>query len=821
VRFIVKPLLLLSFLGGLSLACSLSAIGLASPNVSPTGGIFLTATSVVLPSPLQTPAPVEILISTPLPGVRIASGDRQLLNGDWDTALQEFQNALNTAPDNETRAAALLGLGHIYYLTGNYPEALRALRSVIDDFPDSPERPNAFFFLAQTYTLLQRYAEASEAYQNYLDLRPGVIDSYVREMHGDLLTVVGDSAGAAGDYQAALQDPRSGDLIGLKIKLSQAYAGSGDYATALVMYQDIFNQAQEDYTKAQMRLRTGQAYMALGQTDQAYAAYLDAVENYPTAYDSYTALVELVNADYPVNDIDRGIVDYYAGKYGLAFAAFDHFMQSVDPASPQADINAIGTARYYRGLALRARGENQAAIDEWNIIIQNYPQYDRWVDAWEQKGYTLWAFMDDYAQSVETFLEFVKTAPQHSLAAQFLSDAARVAERDGNLARAAEIWERVPQEYPISEHAYRSIFLAAICRYRLGEYSSANADMQRALSLTTDVRDRAAALLWMGKGHQAVGNMVEARTALEQAIAADPTGYYSERARELLIGNAPFTPPLAYDLGFDVQAERLGAELWLKSTFGLPEDTVLSEPGPLYDDARLQRGAELWNLGLYNEANDEFTAMRLEYQNDPANLYRLANYLFDLGDYRTAIQAIRQVLTLNGMDDAATLSAPALFNRLRFGAYYKDILTPLAQQYGFHPLFLFSVVRQESLFEGFAYSQAGARGLMQIIPTTGQSLADKLGWPPNYTADDLYRPKVSAVFGVDYLASQRDLFNGDLYAALAAYNGGPGNASVWKSLAPNDPDLLLEVIRFEESRKYIMGIYEIFSIYQQLYNRTP
>jgi soluble lytic murein transglycosylase len=345
--------------------------------------------------------------------------------------------------------------------------------------------------------------------------------------------------------------------------------------------------------------------------------------------------------------------------------------------------------------------------------------------------------------------------------------------------------------------------------------------MQRALSLTTDVRDRAAALLWMGKGHQAVGNMVEARTALEQAIAADPTGYYSERARELLIGNAPFTPPLAYDLGFDVQVERLGAELWLKSTFGLPEDTVLSEPGPLYDDARLPRGAELWNLGLYNEANDEFIAMRQEYQNDPANLYRLANYLFDLGDYRTAIQAIRQVLTLNGMDDAATISAPALFNRLRFGAYYKDILTPLAQQYGFHPLFLLSVVRQESLFEGFAYSQAGARGLMQIIPTTGQSLADKLGWPPNYTADDLYRPKVSAVFGVDYLASQRDLFNGDLYAALAAYNGGPGNASIWKGLASNDPDLLLEVIRFEESRKYIMGIYEIFSIYQQLYNRTP
>jgi soluble lytic murein transglycosylase len=63
--------------------------------------------------------------------------------------------------------------------------------------------------------------------------------------------------------------------------------------------------------------------------------------------------------------------------------------------------------------------------------------------------------------------------------------------------------------------------------------------------------------------------------------------------------------------------------------------------------------------------------------------------------------------------------------------------------------------------------------------------------------------------------------SGDLYGALAAYNGGPGNAMTWKNLVPPDPDLYLEVIRFEETREYIKGIYEIFSIYKQLYDRTP
>jgi soluble lytic murein transglycosylase len=110
---------------------------------------------------------------------------------------------------------------------------------------------------------------------------------------------------------------------------------------------------------------------------------------------------------------------------------------------------------------------------------------------------------------------------------------------------------------------------------------------------------------------------------------------------------------------------------------------------------------------------------------------------------------------------------------------------------------------------------------MQIIPATGQEIVESLGWPPNYTEADLYRPLVSLHLGAKYLAKWRDYFGGDLYAALAAYNGGPGNAIEWKKLAPNDPDLFLEVIRLEETRRYIKSIYETFAIYRRLYDRTP
>ena len=131
------------------------------------------------------------------------------------------------------------------------------------------------------------------------------------------------------------------------------------------------------------------------------------------------------------------------------------------------------------------------------------------------------------------------------------------------------------------------------------------------------------------------------------------------------------------------------AESWLRSTFALPENENLSDPGSLAFDTRFIRGTEFWNLGLYNEARIEFENLRIEIANDPANTYRLANHLIELGLYRSGIIAARQVLTLAGYDDAGTFNAPIYFNRLRFGLYYQDLILPVSQDHNFNPLFLF------------------------------------------------------------------------------------------------------------------------------------
>ena len=795
----------------ISTACTnLGGITAKNPVNTPMG---ISASATVTPVILPTHTPTATLTPTPIPAARLDEADRARFNGDWDQAILSYQTVLTGSNQPELQSIALLGLGRTHYLAGDFPLAIQTLNSFIEQYPDSPYLPYAHFYLAQAYSAEGNYFDASEQYLQYLTQRSGVVDAYILNLRGDALRSGGDHAGAIIDYRAALQAPSFLSGLEIEIKTAASHAAVGDFETAIGMYQDIYSRTNSDYTKSLMDLYSGQAYLAIGKTQEAHDVYQDAVNNYPTSSASYQALLTLVESGVPVNELNRGIVDYYAGQYGVALAAFDRYFQSGagDPA----------TARYYNGLTLRAIGNYQAAIDEWNNIIQNYPEDRFWDDAWEQKAYTQWWYLREYDLAVQTLLDFVVGAPNHPRAGEFLFDAAAVADRANHVERAAQLWEQVAVEYPGYEKAMRALFLSGINRYRIADYTNALAMFERHLANSTTLEERAAAYFWQGKTYQDQGDFEAAKAAWELAASADPTGYYSERARDLLRQTPAFTPPEMYDLSFNSEHERIQAQEWIRTTFNIAPEENLSNPGPIASDPRWVRGTELWELGLYEEARTEFEDLRKAVLGDPVNSYYLANHLVDLGLYRSAIFAAREVLNSAGMSDAETMSAPPYFNHLRFGAYFSDLVIPIAQQYDLHPLFLLSLIRQESAFEGFVRSSAGARGLMQIMPATGQEIVSELGWPRDYDDSDLHRPIINMTLGADYLDKWRTHFKGDLYAALAAYNGGPGNAIEWQSLSGDDPDLFVEVIRFEETRNYIRSIYEIFNLYRRIYDRTP
>src|SRR5439155_20572001 len=119
-----------------------------------------------------------------------------------------------------------------------------------------------------------------------------------------------------------------------------------------------------------------------------------------------------------------------------------------------------------------------------------------------------------------------------------------------------------------------------------------------------------------------------------------------------------------------------------------------------------------------------------------------------------------------------------------------------ASQNKFSPFLLLALVRQESFYDARAVSPADASGLTQVIPETAAGIAESLG-ETNFRISDLLRPQVSLRFGAHYLGTQLQTLGGDIPAALAAYNGGPGNGTRWQEAAGSpDPDALPESIDF-------------------------
>jgi soluble lytic murein transglycosylase len=256
---------------------------------------------------------------------------------------------------------------------------------------------------------------------------------------------------------------------------------------------------------------------------------------------------------------------------------------------------------------------------------------------------------------------------------------------------------------------------------------------------------------------------------------------------------------------------------WLGEWTELPtgaETGIGNVTAMLDQQPRVQRASALLAIGLRKEAIAEFESVLSAAWNDPLTLGQLSLFFHDHDLHGLAARCAIRLAAL--WPEGELTDAPQVLKRLAYPLAYTELLSAESQRRGLDPLLLASLIRQESLFEPSAESSAGARGLSQVMPSTGRQLARFLGMDP-YTADDLYRPCVSIELGAYYLATQLQIFDNQIPVALAAYNGGPGNAQRWLDAAAGDLDLFVETIAAEESRRFLRRVYEGYFIYQDLY----
>ena len=158
-----------------------------------------------------------------------------------------------------------------------------------------------------------------------------------------------------------------------------------------------------------------------------------------------------------------------------------------------------------------------------------------------------------------------------------------------------------------------------------------------------------------------------------------------------------------------------------------------------------------------------------------------------------------------------------LDNSLRYPVAYSSFVSREAERNGLPDELLLAVIREESSFDRFAVSRAGALGLMQLMPRTGSWIGGKIR-RGNVEEEDLLSPEFNIAAGAWYLRYLLDRSEDSIVAALASYNGGETRLSRWrKSFEPSDhPLLAIEMIGPRETRRYVKRVLDSMANYRSL-----
>jgi soluble lytic murein transglycosylase len=150
---------------------------------------------------------------------------------------------------------------------------------------------------------------------------------------------------------------------------------------------------------------------------------------------------------------------------------------------------------------------------------------------------------------------------------------------------------------------------------------------------------------------------------------------------------------------------------------------------------------------------------------------------------------------------------PDWYQRARYPLRYETIVRAHARNYDLPPALLAAVIYTESKFDADARSDAGAVGLMQLLPDTARGIATRTGGD-GFVESDLLDPEINVRYGSWYLRHLLDRYH-DVPTALAAYHAGEGNVDEWLGDGGG--------IRFPETRHYVQKVLDARGVYADVY----
>ena len=418
----------------------------------------------------------------------------------------------------------------------------------------------------------------------------------------------------------------------------------------------------------------------------------------------------------------------------------------------------------------------------------------------ELSGSDVYKFYSEYAyteaalgkneKAIELYLAAYERfkAVDEDAAGEFLYMAADMARLAGLLDDAEKYYRNFIDSYPHSGKIEIARFLNFWIDYKRGKFKDAQKILSSIISATNEMNyDHQRATYWFARVAEKLGEKDVANDIYCGLAAKIPASFYGSFAA----GRA------------------------MSGNIECPESSLRTDDKAKFHDDTMLPETE-WVVAAMVTSDKNMTAKVLKnaakiIDSEGAEIDRLvASY--------AAKTVNNHTLAANILKSISNFSATSKeYFKLRYTVAFEEEILAHCDFYDVSPIFVFSIARQESLFDTSAISSSYAIGLLQLLPGTAQTLATREGYGTIETKD-LQKPLTNIRFGVRFLADLVKKFDGQIALAAASYNAGPNRIKKW---IENDPerelDEFIEDIPIFQTRNYVKKVMTNYAVYHYIF----
>ena len=630
----------------------------------------------------------------------------------------------------------------------------------------------------------------------------------------------------AHDFEAAgkaLADLSSDNTFPLKAEIllyrARIHSLLQEHQQAIPLWRDYLARYPDSGACAEALLRIGEQLYndALGspQRDEALTKAAETLRrilsehpNSPFVSDA-NALLTKISADLDDNGQSVKLTPQEQYERGRRFFKVHQFRQAekifaavvADVAEESAQLTLHCSALYYVAKSVMKQRRRQAAAEHFQAAIDvcMAAQNDIFTARSHYNLGRCLRAVDKAEDALGTFEKLVESFPHSTLADDALFQAADTAAELEDAEKARAYLRKAATEYPNADRRTDA-------QWRLAREALMQENWDGAASLLEADTNELRRMYWRARTLEEKGQSEEAAAAYTDCISRGPLAFYGlmafVRLKEL--------SSRAYGAAY--RAHLLPTPRPTK-TVSLPREarSIANETG-------VRRAAELALLGFPQFAFREVNQLR---KATDESAYRTALWIIafalDRSDQWNLAHDVGRRRDRSFRSEYPTKETVWRW-QIAYPEAYEEVVRHQARRHHLPPSLLWAIMREESGFSPRIESWAKAIGLMQLLLPTAKALAKKERI--RISAARLRDPDVNIRLGTRYIAGLLDVLDGNVAHTIASYNAGPFALQTWKDkFGDVELDLFIELIPYEETRRYTMRVLASYFSYQVLYER--